>query len=177
MLIPGAAVDFSIPSGRALPGRGEGEESFSVFRIARQLGPGQALTRVGAVLLRGHGHADHFPTGRCHAKRGGASEQKCTLHTGCIERCPSEIAPRWAPLSCWRGRPGARRVAVTGESILACRPGGAELSSAISRSLPAGCLPARSPIPMLSTTAGTSSGRWRLRDRFRRQELASMAVG
>jgi hypothetical protein len=32
-----------------------------------------------------------------------------------------------APLSCWRGRPGAWRVAVTGESILACRPGGAEL--------------------------------------------------
>jgi hypothetical protein len=27
-------------------------------------------------------------------------------------------------------------------------------------------LPARSPIPMLSTTAGTSSGRWRLRDRL-----------
>ena len=85
------------------------------------------LTRVGAVLLRGHGHTDHPSTGRCHAKRGGASEQKCTLHTGCIERRPSEISPRWAPLSCWRGRPGARRVAVTGESILACRPGGAAL--------------------------------------------------
>ena len=94
---------FLDPSGRALPGRGEGEESFSVFRIARRFGPGQALTRVGAVLLRGHGHTDHPLTGRCHAKRGGASEQKCTLHTGRIERCPPEIAPRWAPLSCWRG--------------------------------------------------------------------------
>jgi hypothetical protein len=25
------------------------------------------LTRVGAVLLRGHGHADHPSTGRLHA--------------------------------------------------------------------------------------------------------------
>jgi hypothetical protein len=56
--------------------------------------------------------------GDASAKRGGASEQKCTLHTGCIERCPSEIAPRWAPLSFWRGRPGARRVAKpTGETV------------------------------------------------------------
>jgi hypothetical protein len=110
--------------------------------------------------------ADHPSTGRCHAKRGCASEQKCTLHTGCIERCPSKIAPRWAPLSCWRGRPVARRVAVTGESILAYVLAAPRCSSAISRSLPAACLPARSPIPMLSTTAGTSSGRWRLRDRL-----------
>jgi hypothetical protein len=146
---------FLDPERPRSPRSRRGRESFSVFRIARRLGPGQALTRVGAVLLRGHGHADHFSTGRCHAKRGGASEQKCTLHTGCIERCPSEIGPRWAPLSCWRGRPGARRVA----HPRSC-------SSAISRSLPAACLPARSPIPMLSTTAGTSSGRWRLRDRL-----------
>ena len=110
---------FLDPERPRSPRSRRGRESFSVFRIARQLGPGQALTRVGAVLLRGHGHADHFSTGRCHAKRGGASEQKCTLHTGCIERCPSEIGPRWAPLSCWRGRPGARQVAMTGESILA----------------------------------------------------------
>ena len=54
---------FLDPSGRALPGRGEGEESFSVFRIARRLGPGQALTDVGAVLLRGHGHTDHLRGG------------------------------------------------------------------------------------------------------------------
>jgi hypothetical protein len=46
------------PSGSADPGRGEVEESVPVFRISRRLGPGQALTRVGAVLLRGHGHAE-----------------------------------------------------------------------------------------------------------------------
>jgi hypothetical protein len=66
------------PGGGALPGRGEGEESFSVFGNPRRLGPEQALTRVSAVLLRGHGHADHPSTGRCKAKWGGASEQNCT---------------------------------------------------------------------------------------------------
>ena len=59
--------DVLDPSGSADPGRGEVEESVPVTRISRRLGPGQALTRVGAVLLRGHGHADHPSTGRLHA--------------------------------------------------------------------------------------------------------------
>jgi hypothetical protein len=79
---------FLDPERPRSPRSRRGRESFSVFRIARRLGPGQALTRVGAVLLRGHGHADHFSTGRCHAKRGGASEQKCTLHTGLHRTVP-----------------------------------------------------------------------------------------
>jgi hypothetical protein len=66
------------PSGCADPGRGEGEESVSIFRNPRRLGPGEALTRVSAVLLRGHCHTDHPSTGRCKAKWGGASEQNCT---------------------------------------------------------------------------------------------------
>ena len=64
-------IDFSIRAACSIaadPGRGEVEESVPVFRISRRLGPGQALTRVGAVLLRGHGHADHLSTGQFHAK-------------------------------------------------------------------------------------------------------------
>jgi hypothetical protein len=66
------------PRGGSLPGRSEGAESFSIFRNPRRLGPGQALTRVSAILLHGHGHTDHPSTGRCKAKWGGASEQNCT---------------------------------------------------------------------------------------------------
>ena len=58
------------PVGSRFPSRGEGEESVSVFRIARRLGPGQALTRVSAVLLRGHGHTDHPSTGRLQSQKG-----------------------------------------------------------------------------------------------------------
>jgi hypothetical protein len=75
------------PVGSRFPRRSEREESISVFRIARRLGPGQALTPVSAVFLRGHGHTDHPSTGRCKAKWGSASEQNCTppvRYTRCL---------------------------------------------------------------------------------------------
>jgi len=48
-LYPRGVLD---PSAALIQGRGEGEEGFPVFRIARRLGPGQALLSVGAVLPR-----------------------------------------------------------------------------------------------------------------------------
>jgi len=72
------------PVGSRFPGRGEGEEGFLVFRIARRLRPGQALLSVSAVRLRDYAHhADHPSTGRCKAKWGGASEQNCTRSVRC----------------------------------------------------------------------------------------------
>jgi hypothetical protein len=88
-LIPVAAVDFSIPrgvldpNGSADPGRGEVEESVPVFRISRRLGPGQALTRVGAVLLRGMVMLITFRRGDSTPREGRASEQKCTRSVRC----------------------------------------------------------------------------------------------
>jgi hypothetical protein len=42
------------------------------------------LPRVGAVGLRDDaGHSNHPSTGRCHSKRGGASEQNCSRSVRC----------------------------------------------------------------------------------------------